>query len=321
MKSVLTITEFSVRMNQICLVLSKSGKRKQAFHKITNLLMLDLSNSTPTIFREKCKDSPKVSLNIAPIVQATQPISLSFFRNFNIFLSISNISTMQKIITVLSDKSLNNTFVSSPFFADIAIADTPFSMSSFTKHTSGRRKKIINEMKPPKIVMLSQIPWIFDPEQLKLSIRPTNSNFLSSNNTEINSNHDSKIHENLIESEPLQIVVSDIRHQYRPNSKKFLKLPQLYFPSDETPINRKYIFSPFSQIPQNVDEVINKSKSQSQTSKISIKESPPSHGYCEICHFFYEDPSEHHYSISHQRNSDDFRWTEFDQIAKSTNLL
>ncbi|OHT15271.1 hypothetical protein TRFO_42615 [Tritrichomonas foetus] len=307
--------------------------------------MAETSNSAPFIsYDYEEKKGTKVSLDVKNVGSPGLVINPLLFNDLSIFISLSNI-TMTEIIQYSLLQKCSPKLVISPYFADIVISDKPIVLppipSSRGKKTLKNSSRNNFKTKQPRVILLDQIPWIYDPiietkARTAMQLR--------------------EIPEKKVDS----IVVSDIRHQYRPNVKK-LQFPELFFPPKKL---KGYTLSPFNPVPhnfgkqqQNASNANNNNIQSSlifptnasnnacnqtsvgnqknvnintyhengaQTPKIEVeapKKAPPEKRYCDICQICFDDPEEHHESLTHKRNSDVFRWLEFDQLANSINLL
>ena len=259
--------------------------------------MVETSNSVPFVqFDLDEKKKTKVSLTIRNQSPPRALIAPSFFDNLSVFVSMPNKELTEMVHFALSQRCAVQ-YTISPILADIVVSDQNFVLPSLP-NTRGR--KLLKNIKLPHIVTLEQIPWVY-----QTIIQSTQYTTKTPKAAQV-----------VLKNEPKldRIVVADIQHHYRPIIKN-LEFPKLYFPTKKI---KGYTISPFNPIPSKYEEAIRKSHSN-PTLKETPK-NPPEHGFCELCQICYDDPVEHHNSFSHKRNSDMFRWMEFDQLSSMINF-
>ena len=170
--------------------------------------------------------------------------------------------------------------IQNPLLSDIIIADEPFSINEPIR---SRGAKLTNKNKLPKIIYINKIPWIFDTPLLN------NSNY---------------------------VIISEINQKCRPIQQIIKNLPILFFEN----VPKGYTVSPFTPLPDDIDSLMNKIKSQIEgIKKIEPINGPNSGGYCELCSENFTTSHIHRNSPKHEENSNGLKWFEFDEFSNKIN--
>lgn len=237
------------------------------------------------------KEKIKIQGNVSP----------NLFKGCCVFINVSN-PFIRNQVSVAMEKLGAQVVSQSILLANIIISEKSISISEFKSSTIGSRN--VNKIGfVPKVVLLKQIPWVFDVAK--------SDEFTAVKQAELNARKDAEINDDS------RIVVADDRHKYRPEVKIFKKgtLPELHI---QRVFNHDYINTPFSPVPENVDQAC-KRNAKSAKKNVELNNNPPENGYCEVCQTRYNSAAIHHSCFDHRRNSNSFRWCDFDSLANFLN--
>jgi len=238
-------------------------------------------------------DSPKVSYVRKDVSYCVIPPS--FLSGMTVWLNIEDAMTANQVS--LSLENCGATIISKlPLMADYIVSEKPTTVSTIgIKKTRGYNLVQMStfEQKTPTVILLKQIPWVFDYHFTK----------------------DTILEEELSISK--EIVVAETGGRLRPIHKAVDPV-KIYH--GKTP--NGYSISPFEPIPENIEFMMEKLNSHIHSKTVQSNNKNPLIGaYCEICRTQIKCPDQHHESEEHKRNIKEKEWKEFDELSEKINRL
>ena len=203
-----------------------------------------------------------------------------FFKDLNVF--VDSQSTDQKHSIEKAMKIVGAKVVSSVDHVDVVISPSRATVSSVRSRGTKMVLNLVQEKRPAKNVLVSEIPWV-----------------------------DEVIRE-VPQREPAVMVVADAAGRYAPHFKRLKEVPEIAF-VDEQP--RGFTFCPFDKARGDAKAMVQ--QYQQKTRRICAPgDQPPRGSFCEICGQNIETPELHRASDCHQHKADSCNWATFDKLAQ-----
>ena len=300
--------------------------------------------------KNKIKNTPKVKLpqNLNTKKQTPPSIPQQFFRGNSVFIHINDAGldqlvriAMEKLeVTILQDFSL---------MADIIISDKPINLipPSLGRSRGSMLVRTANlPTKMPNLILINQIPWIFDivPKDIQdellqpqiasqiqnsslfpgLTTAPVSAKHNTPTSTAIHSTSNPPApgqqapiqlskHVKQIDIIPSRtMIVADTQSRYRPAVQYVKTFPELHY--GDTP--KGYTISPFVKLPEDFGPSMERVRYLLQPKPdATYQKGPSNNSYCEICGCSFKNAEEHHTSPEHKIHVHSHIWDDFDDLS------
>lgn len=220
-------------------------------------------------------------------ISVSQPtLSAALFPGTTVYIAIDD-RTIYNVTASAMIRVGATICTGSAYLADIVITDsTGFSMPQIR---GGRGSKLVGlDTKSPRVVTLTQIPWVFETPKKASPLKPIEK-----------------------PNRKRMIVVSDDCGRFRPVFKYLPEKIKLHF---SRPKVRGVTCCPFAPVPEHCLRT-----RPDREKMVVVPTGPADKGFCELCQISYDIAEEHHASFDHRRNSGERQWRVFDEMAEVLN--
>ena len=240
--------------------------------------------SPPSVMPDEISTSEcRVSI-CKPKIESLSP---ALFAGLTVHIAIDDRAMHNAVASAMMDVGAS-ICTSSVYLADVVIAESR--AYSIPQIRSGRGSKLVGgNAKSPQIVLLAQIPWVFDKRRMVVS-KPAV----------------------VARRQVPMVVVADDCGRFRPVFKAVNENVRLYFPRSKI---RGMTCCPFSPVPEHYVRARQQMVARNEERMVVVPTGPADKGYCELCQVSYDTAEEHHASFDHRRNSGAMRWRDFDDMA------